>query len=184
MNRKCGTCTLCCRLLPVRELDKGANQRCQHQRHTGCSVYHRPPAFPRSCGVWSCRWLTDDNAQELRRPDRVGYVIDQLPDLVKMRNKQTGEEERELMVLQVWVDPARRDAWQEPGLLRYAEKMARDHGMGMLLRYSTREAVFVAAPPLSSDGQWHVVGDGTIAESVSGSILLDRLAGVDRSESP
>ena len=32
MNRTCGGCTLRCKLLPVRELKKLANTRCQHQR--------------------------------------------------------------------------------------------------------------------------------------------------------
>ena len=31
MNRACGGCTLRCKLLPVRELKKLANTRCQHQ---------------------------------------------------------------------------------------------------------------------------------------------------------
>ena len=31
MNRTCGGCTLRCKLLPVRELKKLANTRCQHQ---------------------------------------------------------------------------------------------------------------------------------------------------------
>jgi hypothetical protein len=175
MNRKCGSCTLCCRLLPVRELAKGANERCRFQRHTGCSVYHRPPAFPRACGLWSCAWLIGEPATEgLRRPDRSGYVIDMMPDLVKVTDKDSGEI-RELLVLQVWVDPARRDAWQDPALLRYAESAAREHQMGMLIRYSSSEAVAVLAPSLCADGQWHTIADGTIAKSETGSMLLDRL---------
>jgi len=31
MNRTCGGCTLRCKFLPVRELKKLANTRCQHQ---------------------------------------------------------------------------------------------------------------------------------------------------------
>lgn len=175
MNRKCGSCTLCCRVVPVPELDKGANQRCQYQRHTGCAVYHRAPQFPRSCGVWSCAWLIGEPATEgLRRPDRAGYVIDMMPDLVKMTDNDSGAV-HELLVIQVWVDPARRDAWKEPGLLKYAEEAAREHRMGLLLRYSTSEAVAVLAPPLCADGQWHTIADGTIAPSVSGSMLIDRL---------
>ena len=46
-NRTCGNRQLCCRLLPVRELAKGANVRCQHQKFgVGCAVYHRRRPFP------------------------------------------------------------------------------------------------------------------------------------------
>ena len=30
--RRCGGCTLCCKLLPMPELDKRAGKPCQHQR--------------------------------------------------------------------------------------------------------------------------------------------------------
>ena len=41
-TRQCGDCTLCCRLLPVRSLNKGAGERCKHQSHArGCKVYAR-----------------------------------------------------------------------------------------------------------------------------------------------
>lgn len=174
MNRKCGSCTLCCRLVPVRELGKGANERCQHQSSKGCAVYHRPPAFPACCGLWSCRWLVDPQTEGLRRPDRTGYVLDLLPDMIRTSDQNTGEE-REIIVLQVWVDPNRPDAWRDPALLRYADKLARDHGIAMLLRYSTSKAVTVFAPPLCTDGQWHEVHDGNVVDSPSGSLLMDAL---------
>jgi hypothetical protein len=165
MNRKCGSCTLCCKLLPVAEINKGAGQRCQYQGHKGCAVYHRPPHFPRSCAAWSCRWLIDPETKGLH---------DQMPDIVQLTDNDSGET-RELLVLQVWVDPARRDAWQEPHLLGYAEQLARDHHMGMLIRYSSAEAIAVLPPALSADRQWRTISDGRIAESVTGSLLLDRL---------
>ena len=42
MNRTCGGCTLRCKLLPVRELKKLANTRCQHQRAEICKNFARP----------------------------------------------------------------------------------------------------------------------------------------------
>ena len=39
MTRQCGSCTLCCKLIPVEELHKAAGQRCQHVRAgKGCSI--------------------------------------------------------------------------------------------------------------------------------------------------
>ena len=42
MNRTCGGCTLRCKFLPVRELKKLANTRCQHQRAEICKNFPRP----------------------------------------------------------------------------------------------------------------------------------------------
>jgi hypothetical protein len=46
MNRTCRGCTLRCKLLPVRELKKLANTRCQHQRAEICKNFAR--AYPPS----------------------------------------------------------------------------------------------------------------------------------------
>lgn len=55
--RRCGGCTLCCKILPVRELAKPANTRCQHQRTgKGCAVYARLAQVSPACVFWSCRW--------------------------------------------------------------------------------------------------------------------------------
>ena len=76
MTRQCGDCQLCCKLLPVPPLEKKAGQRCQHQKFgKGCTVYHSRAGMPMECSIWNCRWLVNDDADELSRPDRVHYVI-------------------------------------------------------------------------------------------------------------
>ena len=55
MNRHCGGCTLCCKLIPVEELHKAAGQRCKHQiTGKGCRIYERRPT---SCREWTCLWI-------------------------------------------------------------------------------------------------------------------------------
>src|SRR3954469_1149511 len=104
MKRGCGTCTLCCKLIPVRELNKSAGERCQHQRATGCRIYNqRPP----SCRAWSCAWVVgtvNDEPVTTPRPDRAHYVIDMLPDFVEMQDNATGTQMK-IPVLQIWCDP-------------------------------------------------------------------------------
>lgn len=175
-NRKCGDCTLCCKLLPVRELDKPANTRCQFQFSKGCRVYHKAPQFPRSCAIWSCRWLVNADTAALRRPDRSGYVIDNLPDIIRLTDKVTGAVQ-EHFAHQVWVDPARPEAWRDPALLRWADDQAREHGMMMIIRFGSRRAIAAVAPALSPDGEWHFVDDARILPSRTGSMLLDRMSG-------
>jgi Fe-S-cluster containining protein len=108
MNRQCGDCQLCCKLLPMQpgrrearattalieaglarpdefvgmlpEWTKPAGERCKFQKAgKGCAVYARRPL---GCRLWNCRWLVD--AGETSRPDRAHYVIDIMPDVIRM----------------------------------------------------------------------------------------------------
>jgi hypothetical protein len=117
MTRKCGDCQLCCKLLPVVELGKLANQKCQHQKFgVGCAIYHR---CPRSCRLWSCQWLLGgDGTETLRRPDRGHYVVDIIPEFIRVQ-PHDGSPEAQVPVVQVWLDPRYPDAWQDAGLLAY-----------------------------------------------------------------
>jgi hypothetical protein len=172
-ERHCGDCTLCCRLLPVGELQKAANTRCQHQGHKGCAIYHKP-GFPMSCALWSCRWLTGDDTADMLRPDRSRYVLDIIPDMVR-KHDVAGVEEIE--VVQVWVEPG-SDPTKDRRLMRYAERQAL-RGVGLLLRFSPTRAAAVFAPPMTSDGQWHIVDDARMqtAASPSGNLIVDKLRG-------
>lgn len=147
MKRHCGSCTLCCKLLPVQELKKKANVRCQHQRLTGCGIYLDRPL---SCRLWSCRWLSQNI--ELPRPDRSGYVIDVMPDFVLV-DEGLGGGERQIPVVQVWCDPKRPDAWRTPQLRRYIEAWAAE-GNATIIRYSNDEALTVFAPSLMANKEW------------------------------
>ena len=157
MSRSCSGCTLCCKLLPmsaqarpqarrtvalmiatglldpfevygsIEDFDKPAGKPCPHQRHgKGCAIYNKRPF---GCRMWECRWLTGEDTAELRRPDRSGYVIDCAPDYV------TTEQGNTLPVVQVWVDPGRRDAWRDPELLEFVKRRWID-GMGTLIRWN------------------------------------------------
>ena len=153
MTRQCGSCTLCCKLIPVEELSKKAGQRCQHVRAgKGCSIYARRPL---SCREWSCLWLIgvqgdDRQPLALSRPDRVHYVIDEVPDIVRIRDDQTGEV-RQIDVVQIWCDPKFPDAWQDPALLDMLERV----GIVALVRYDSEKGFGLFPPTRSSDGQWH-----------------------------
>lgn len=157
MVRRCGGCTLCCKLLPVRELDKPANTRCRHQSTgRGCRVY-ASAAMPHSCSLWSCRWLIDEKTADLSRPDRAGYVIDVMLDYIEAQDGVTGVTSK-VPVLQVWIDPARPEAWKDDKpFFAYVERMAMEHGTATLLRFDSARARLIAAPCLSDDGEWHII---------------------------
>jgi hypothetical protein len=61
--RSCGTCSLCCKLYEIPELDKPSHVWCRHCRpgKGGCSIYQeRPPV----CVDFRCLWLTGQLGDE------------------------------------------------------------------------------------------------------------------------
>jgi len=158
LPRSCGGCSLCCKLVPVKELGKAAGTRCKHQRTgKGCMVYGSG-SMPHSCRLWSCAWLTGSFSG--RRPDRAHYVIDILPDFVELRDNTTGKL-TVVPVVQVWCDPGFPDAHRDPDLRAYLETRGRD-GVAALVRWSNREAIGLFPPSMSADGCWHEMPGGTL----------------------
>ena len=147
MPRTCGGCSLCCKLLPVKEIGKPAGQRCRHQKFgKGCTIYARRPG---SCRFWSCAWLTDKRTEAMRRPDRVHYVVDQELDFVTIDND--GEEVRKLPVAQVWLDPAFPDAHHDRGLRDYLEAIR----LAAVVRTNAADGFLLVPPSVNSAGVWH-----------------------------
>lgn len=147
MKRSCGACQLCCRLLPVKSLNKGGGERCQHQRYAkGCAVYRQLGMVSPECRLWSCRWLVDPDAAELHRPDHCDYVVDVVPDMVKAV-KDTGEEFY-VPVLQVWLDHPR--AHHDPALRAYMVRL----NMPAIIRLNERAAFLLIPPSMSGTGEW------------------------------
>lgn len=149
----CGSCQLCCRLLPVKSLGKLASERCKHQRFgKGCAIYARRP---RECMVWNCRWLVDDDTSPfgLRRPDHVHYVIDVMPDFVRVTEPSSGRQEDQ-SVMQVWVDPQFPEAHRDPALRAYMVHIAQTRGDPTLVRWGNELAALIAPPALTGNGEW------------------------------
>lgn len=150
MTRHCGDCTLCCRLLPIKEIGKPANTRCTSQRHTGCRVY-RKAGFPTSCALWNCAWLVDDDARDLRRPDRAHYVIDTIPDFVRITEDGVVTK---IPVIQIWCDPAYPDAHRDPALRDWLAAKAAVTPCFGLVRYSSGDAFVLIPPALNGTDHW------------------------------
>src|SRR5215831_7400956 len=133
-HRHCASCSLCCRLLPVREVDKPANTKCRHQRgrQPCCAVYGQEFAFPNSCATWTCRWLVDPDFH-LPRPDRAHYVVDVFPDTIVC---QEGDRMVRVPVVQVWVDPQYPDAHRDPRLRAWLAEQGKQYGMAAIIRDS------------------------------------------------
>lgn len=177
--RSCGSCNLCCKLVPIRSLtpeeqtevsravggtdlanseiifedfDKPQGKWCQHaKKGAGCGIYRERPM---SCRHWSCYWLSGKGADELERPDRAKYVIDIWPDRIGI---QMGHQRRDFTALQIWADRYRPDAHRDPALRRLLAK----HNLAGLVRYSDRAGGLAILPPkLSPDGRWQEIEGG------------------------
>jgi hypothetical protein len=161
MNRTCGSCSLCCRLLPVKGVNKPANTRCKFQRHSGCQVYHKPEkGFPWECGLWNCIWLQGEDTGDLRRPDRSGYVIDVMPDFVTAQDPKLGK--IKIPAVQIWVDPKFPDAHRDPALRAW---LIRRTGFVGLVRVKNDGSDLVLIPPYMMDtGEWLEKTHGNVQE--------------------
>ena len=55
MTNHCGTCTACCRIFDIPELEKPAGKWCEHcEIGRGCSIYD---SRPQMCRDYECLWL-------------------------------------------------------------------------------------------------------------------------------
>jgi hypothetical protein len=72
-GRSCGSCTLCCVVLPVPELRKPPGIACTHAvAGKGCAIHANRPS---SCRQFFCGWRLDPNVDALWKPDICGFVL-------------------------------------------------------------------------------------------------------------
>ena len=76
-GRECGSCTVCCTMMAVPDLNKKENTVCKHATCDGCGHYKERPG---DCREFNCHWLQSPLGvfgpldKELR-PDRCGFLM-------------------------------------------------------------------------------------------------------------
>jgi len=80
--RACGSCSACCTVIGVDELEKGMYETCQHLCEAGCGIYAERPE---SCQTYQCQWLrgvleVDEAIDTEMRPDACGVIFDYQPE--------------------------------------------------------------------------------------------------------
>jgi Fe-S-cluster containining protein len=77
-ERACGTCSLCCKLPYVRELDKPMDTWCRHASpgRGGCLIH---PDRPPSCRTFICGWLASTELGDEWFPARCKMYLKQRP---------------------------------------------------------------------------------------------------------
>ena len=71
MINTCGSCTICCTALSIKEINKPEGVRCEHLTEQGCGIYNNRPE---ECRNYECGFLSYDLHRKLR-PDRSGFII-------------------------------------------------------------------------------------------------------------
>ncbi len=174
-TRQCGDCTLCCKLLPVPEINKPGYTRCQLQSHKGCKV-HAMSIMPEACRLFSCRWLADPTTTGLVRPDRSRYVIDMTLDYFPI-TPEDGGEPVVTPVIQIWVDPAFPRAHEDPKLAVWLAMIGERHNIAAIIRIRPDMATVLVPPAMSPDGTWKTWSGETTARTPSEKKFLDQVEG-------
>jgi hypothetical protein len=109
-ERRCGACSLCCKLPYVREFNKPIDTWCPHARpgHGGCSIYADRPHI---CRTFACGWLTSDDLGDEWFPARCKMYIAKL------------NSPRDVLVT---VDPGFPNAWRREPYYSQLREWARD----------------------------------------------------------
>jgi len=94
-GRACGSCTLCCKLLVIPELNKPGDVMCSYAvAGKGCAIHDRRPRF---CHQYFCGWRLDPNIDAQWKPEICGFLLS-----INLYYS----------ALMVMVDPARPLAWR------------------------------------------------------------------------
>jgi hypothetical protein len=95
-GRECGSCTLCCRVLGINEIEKPQGDWCPHcDVGKGCQIYDTRPG---ECRDFFCGYLTLPMVDEKWFPARSKMVVFPAPEGTR---------------LSIHVDPQRPNAWKE-----------------------------------------------------------------------
>lgn len=72
-GRSCGTCTLCCKVLKITELQKPKGVWCRHCKPgDGCGIYDTKP---NECSQFYCLFLLDNRLGDAWKPSRSKIVL-------------------------------------------------------------------------------------------------------------
>jgi hypothetical protein len=146
----CGGCTACCQIVPVKELGLEQYQGCPHIHSVlhvggpGCGIYRSRPL---SCRVWRCGWLQNEDWEDDLRPDRCGFIVDEVQDVIIVNGV-------ERPAVQIWCLPGHEDAYERQPAIAVILAILHDLDMDVLWRMPGHLAVGL-----------HLEADGTVSRS-------------------
>jgi len=95
---ECGECTLCCKLLNIKEVDSKPGEYCKHCKPgIGCKIYNERPE---PCRIFECAWKQMIHAGEELRPDRCNILFEKWSDYV-MVGSVNSDDIKEIVIKQI-----------------------------------------------------------------------------------
>jgi hypothetical protein len=123
-GRSCGTCSMCCKLFNLPELESPAGKWCRHcEPGRGCKIH---AARPEVCRSFFCGWLVSPDLGPEWKPERAKLIIRTLVD---------GET---MPCIAVNVEESFPTAWQRPEIYRRLKQTAIDNAAGGILKLVVR----------------------------------------------
>ena len=111
-GRACGSCMMCCKVLAIPAMPKGAGVWCTHAvPGKGCGIYE---TRPQGCADFYCHWMINPNLGPEWKPERAKFVL------------HTGIERIGGRQILLSVDPSFPNAWTKAPYFEMIKKWARD----------------------------------------------------------
>ena len=133
-SRTCGDCSLCCKIMGVKQIDKPRNVWCRHcDVGVGCRIYEERP---QTCRDYDCRYLIDPRLPEAWRPTTAKMVVNKDPTRVVIQ-----------------VDPHRPDAWRREPYYSTIKQWARAARPGWPVFVCIGERTIAVYPDREKDVQ-------------------------------
>lgn len=109
-TKTCGSCSLCCKVLRVDELEKPMGVWCAHfKAETGCGIHG---SHPPSCNNYQCLWILSPTMPDEVRPDRCKVVM-------------TIDDGGHRIIARA--DPAHPNAWRQEPVYCQLKRWAKDY---------------------------------------------------------
>jgi len=73
-NRECGSCTLCCKMLYVKDYNSPIGKYCKNcNPNQGCKIHEERKEI---CRTFDCLWIKQTQIPESYRPDRCHFLFE------------------------------------------------------------------------------------------------------------
>ena len=140
--RECSDCSLCCKVVPVPQLQKAQDEWCKHCAPAGvkkCLIFNTPER-PYACGAYQCMWTRHYDWPEWLKPSRCRVVFERVNDKIMLG---TG-------------DAGLPNHWkQDAKFKQFLRKMAAS-GVAVVLRHGAEYHTFLPKG-VSKDDVWKVL---------------------------
>ena len=105
--KDCGDCSLCCKLIEVKPLNKPADTWCEHCTKQSCAIWEKRPEI---CKTYNCLWRTTPEMTDDLQPSKCKVAFEVHEEGVAIAH----------------VDVDRPEAWRKPPVIGVILKLVQE----------------------------------------------------------